>query len=124
MSPHRVLVMLGSLWLAACAAFPRLPPATSPTDQRILAAERELSRAEAELHQQKAATSVDCPRACDLTATICQLAERICTLAQQNPADNLHPRCQDARQRCQRARQDTAASCNCEDPRQRPARGE
>lgn len=49
--------------------------------------------------------------------TICKLAERICTLAQQNPADNLQPRCQDARQRCKRAEQSTAAACGCGDLR-------
>jgi hypothetical protein len=117
MSPRRLLVTYAMLLLAACASSPELTreQGTGATDPRILAAEKDLSRVEAELQRQRAAAAVDCPRACELTATICKLAERICILAKQNAAETLAPRCRDARQRCQRARQDTAISCSCEE---------
>lgn len=110
----RLAFLLLVISLAGCAA--SVAPARQASvdvDPRIAAAEQELARAEVELHQQKAAAAVDCPRACDLTATICKLAERICEMAEQDSTANVRARCQDARQRCARAQRDTAVVCSC-----------
>jgi hypothetical protein len=112
MKPRLALLVL-ALSLTACAASVA-PARRAPVDadHRIATAEQELARAAAELHQEKAASAVDCQRAVDLTATICKLAGRICSLVAQEPSTGAHPRCQDANLHCERARQDTAAVCS------------
>jgi len=81
----------------------------SPHDAEGLGAIDQADTAQRRAYDQllatRAATTPDCPRACQLADTVCTLAERICSIAAQDPADDpVARRCADARARCARAR--------------------
>jgi hypothetical protein len=106
------------LFFVGCASAHRPPSghATCPceNEKKVAAAEKEITRLEADLTLLKAEAKPDCMTICGLVTNICDLANRICDLAKQDSTANLGPRCQDATLRCERAPKSTATRCDCQ----------